>query len=370
MDLLRVGITHGDFNGIGYEVILKAIADPMITELLTPVIFGIPSVAEKCRMMLGLTDMKLNIINDPADIEDGKINLISITQEEIIPTPGIVSKEAGEFSVEALEQAAKALQNGDIDVLVTAPISKEATQSDRFPFPGHTEFLESRLGTDEKALMVLCNNDLRVALLTIHIPIAKVAESVTAEKISASLDAFSHTLKQDFGCERPSIAVLALNPHSGDGGVIGDEEENIIKPILEEKRREGILAFGPYAADGFFGHGSYKNFDGVLAMYHDQGLAPFKTIATSGGVNFTAGIPYVRTSPDHGTAFDIAWQNLADEQSMRDAIYMAIDIYRNRSSFEESSANPLKKHVADKPDRGERQERPLKFNSSNNDTHD
>ena len=360
-DIIRVGLSQGDQNGVGMEVILKSIADPVVTELFTPVIFGVPSIALKCKEMLGLSEMRINIISDMQQIVDGKINLFAVSKQEMAPDPGKVSKESGAMASKALVAAVDALKEGAVDVLVTAPISKEAIQSKDFPFPGHTEFLENRLGEGDKASMILCNDSLRVALLSIHVPIAKVPELITKERIIDSVMAFSDTLKRDFGKERPSIAVLSLNPHAGDGGVIGDEEEEIIKPALRDLRNEGTLAFGPFPADGFFGHGAYKNYDGVLAMYHDQGLAPFKTIASSGGVNFTAGLPFVRTSPDHGTAFDIAWKGIADESSMRDAIYMAIDIFRRRNIFDDASANPLKKYVTEKPDRGERQDKPLKL---------
>ena len=360
-DIIKVGITPGDFNGIGYEIIIKSLSDATILEIFTPIIYGIPSLIEKARIICEITEMPFNIITDPKDIEDGKINILAISNKEIEPTPGTISKVAGELAALSLEKATNDLKKGLIDVLVTAPISKEAIQGNNFSFPGHTEYLESVTESDEKALMILCNDSLRVALLTIHVPITKVAESITTENIKKTISIFSSSLKKDFGIERPTIAVLSLNPHAGDGGVIGTEEEEIIKPAIIELQQEGDLVFGPFPADGFFGHGSYKAYDGILAMYHDQGLAPFKTIAASTGVNFTAGLPFIRTSPDHGTAFDIAWKGIADETSMRNAIYMAIDIYRKRRTYVEATANPLKKHVIEKPDRGERQDKPLKL---------
>lgn len=359
-DLIRVGITHGDINGVGYEVILKTLDGEGITELFTPVIFGVPSIAAKCREMLGLNDMQFNVIKNASEAQDGKINLVSISDKIVNHHPGDIDKDAGKLAVEALETAVTALKDGSIDVLVTGPISKEAVHSENFSFPGHTEFLENRLGKEGDSMMILCNNNLRVALLTIHIPISKVSENITFENIVTCVEKFSKTLTKDFGCVRPSIAVLSLNPHSGDGGIIGREEEDIIKPALVNLRDRGILVFGPYAADGFFGHGNFSKFDGVLAMYHDQGLAPYKTLATNGGVNFTAGLPYVRTSPDHGTAFDIAWKGEADPASMREAIYMAIDIYRRREIFDEVSSNPLKKYMNEKPDKGEKPDKPVK----------
>ena len=368
--LVRVGITHGDYNGVGYEVILKSLGDESVTELYTPVIFGVKSLLKRGLEVSGIEGLRVHYVKNSADIIDGRINLMEISQDEIQPLKGEIDKKSGELAVKALEVAVDAIKEGYIDVLVTAPISKEAVQSDKFQFPGHTEFLESKYGDGNKALMILCNNNLRVALLTIHIPVSKIAEKITKENIVLAVETFSSVLKRDFGRERPSIAVLSLNPHSGDGGLIGNEEEEIIKPALQELKEKGILAFGPYAADGFFGHGSFNKFDGVLAMYHDQGLAPFKTLAGSGGVNFTSNLPYIRTSPDHGTAFDIAWQGKADATSMKEAIYMAIDIFRRRENFDAASANPLQKHVSDRPDRGERQEKINKKPLPSEESHD
>lgn len=349
-----VGITHGDINGVSYEIILKAIGEEGMTDLFTPVIFGIPEIAENSLSGLDLPAIKLNVIDSPSEAKERRINIVRLKGNVPQLKPGEVSKDAGESAVEALEEAVKALQNDEIDVLVTAPISKEAVQSETFHFPGHTEFLTDRLGEGEEAMMILCNDTLRVALLTKHIPVAQISQNITQEKIVEAVEKFALTLKKDFGIVKPSVAVLSLNPHAGDGGLIGDEEEKIIRPAIKQLMEKGVLAFGPFPADGFFGHGSYKKFDGVLAMYHDQGLAPFKTIATSGGVNFSANLPFVRTSPDHGTAYDIAWKGEADPTSMRDAIYMAIDIFRRRSSYEEAAENPLKKYIHEKPERPER----------------
>lgn len=365
-----VGITHGDINGIGYEIILKALAEEGITDLFIPVIFGLPDIAETAIEKFQLGNIRLNVIEDAPQARQGKINLVALKNHHPALEPGIVKTDAGESAVEALEEAVEALKSGNIDVLVTAPISKEAVQSEKFKFPGHTEFLEENLGEGNNALMILCNDALRVALLTIHMPLSKVSENITKERIVEAAETFAKVLKKDYGIVRPTIAVLSLNPHAGDGGVLGTEEEEIIKPAVAELLEKGVIAFGPFAADGFFGHGSYKQFDGVLAMYHDQGLAPFKTIATSGGVNFTANLPFVRTSPDHGTAFDIAWKGVADPQSMRDAIYMAMDIFRKRQTFEEASVNPLKKFVHDKPERGEHYDKPIKKNDSNHEGDD
>lgn len=359
-----VGLTQGDVNGISYEIILKILGEDGVTELYTPLIFGVPEIAEKAKEQLGLNELQLNVVKTAAEVREGSVNIVRVNGGVPELKPGEVASDAGRSAVEALEMAVKALKNGEIDVLVTAPISKEAVQSETFHFPGHTEFLSERLGDGEDAMMILCNDTLRVALLTKHVPVAKIAEQITREGVVEAVEKFAHTLKQDFGIVKPAIAVLSLNPHAGDGGVIGSEEEEIIKPALEDLINKGILAFGPFPADGFFGHGSYKKFDGVLAMYHDQGLAPFKTIASSGGVNFSAGLPYVRTSPDHGTAFDIAWKGEADPTSLRDAIYMAIDIYKRRENYRKASENPLKKYVHEKPERPERFDRNINKNES------
>lgn len=352
-----MGITHGDINGVGYEVILKSLADETMTELCTPIIFGYHSIAEKLRRQLGMEELRLYKAASAAVAQNGKVSVVEIGEEVPEVTPGEGTPASGKAAVDALNMAVEALKNGDIDVLVTAPISKEAVQSDSFKFPGHTEFLEEAIGDGAKARMILFDDYVRVALVSTHLPVSKVAEAVTKESVEAAISSFNTSLRQDFGFERPRIAVLSLNPHAGDGGVLGNEEKDIIEPVIKEMRDGGVLAFGPFAADGFFGLGDYRKFDGVVAMYHDQGLAPFKVLAGERGVNFTAGLPYVRTSPDHGTAFGIAWKGEADETSMREAIYKAIDIYRRRKNYAAATANPLKKYVNERPDKGERQDR-------------
>ena len=357
--LIKVGITPGDYNGVGYEVVLKTLATEGITDLFIPLVFGNLNVAHQCINDLGIQGLNLHVINDPSKAKTGKINFIPVSDAKVIIKPGEISKEAGREALRSLDAATAALQEGEVDVIVTAPICKEAIQNESFNFPGHTEYLEYKVGEGNKALMILFNDTLRVALLTIHLPLAKVPENVTIENIIETTELFSSVLKKDFGCEKPIIAILSLNPHAGDGGVLGREEQEVIIPAIKTLQHNGILAYGPYAADGFFGHGTYKRFDGILAMYHDQGLAPFKTIASTGGVNFTAGLPFVRTSPDHGTAFDIAWQGKADETAFRDAIYKAIDIYRKRKIFEEMSSNPLKKYY-DKHDKFENSDKSVR----------
>lgn len=342
---IRVGITHGDTNGIGYEIILKTLAVPEFCELCTPVIYGSSKIMTFHRKALELPSVQINTVRNNAPIKEGAVNLVEVCgNEDIKVEMGVASKQAGHAAFLSLEAAVADLNAGNIDVLVTAPINKDNIQSDAFSFPGHTEYLQACVGEDNKALMVLCNDNLRVALVTAHLPIAQVSAAITPEAITEKLRTFNHSLKRDFGIERPRIAVLALNPHSGENGLLGNEEKDIIVPTMQEAYdNDKILCFGPYAADGFFGNESYRKFDGVLAMYHDQGLAAFKTLAMDNGVNFTAGLPCVRTSPDHGTGYDIAGKNLAHENSFRQAIYAAIDIYRNRLRWDEGHANPLRK---------------------------
>lgn len=329
---IKVGISAGDPNGVGYEVIIKALA-PGMCDLCTPIIFGNSKALQFWRKFHHLEDFTFQIINNPKDAVEDKANVINCYNQEEEVTPGTPTPAGGNAAVMALKRACDALEKGEIDVLVTAPICKQTANSQIFPFPGHTEFLESRFSNGaERSLMILFNNNMRVALVTTHLPISEVASALTANRIIDTVRRFDKSLRTDFGVRRPRIAVLSLNPHAGDGGLLGKEEMETISPAIETLRKEEILAFGPIPADGLFGSGSYKNFDGIIAMYHDQGLAPFKALASTEGVNFTAGLPVVRTSPDHGTAFDIATQGIADPQSMRQAIYSAIDIFRQRTS--------------------------------------
>ena len=346
--LIRVGITQGDTNGIGYEVILKALQNQQMTELFTPVVYGSAKTASYHRKALELQPVSMNVIRNSADIKDGVNNLVEVANEEVKVELGVSSEIAGRAAFDALERAVTDLKQGYIDVLVTAPINKKSIQSEQFTFPGHTEYLEASIGDGDKALMILFSDKIRVALVTTHVPVSRIGEYITREAVLDKLFAFNRSLKSDFGIVRPRIAVLSLNPHAGDGGLLGKEEQEVIAPAIAEAVEKKVVAFGPYAADGFFGNEMYKHFDGVLAMYHDQGLAPFKTIAMESGVNFTAGLPYVRTSPDHGTGYDIAGKNEANEQSMREAIYAAIDIYRNRCNYAEMTQNPLRRMYFDK----------------------
>ena len=343
-DRLRVGITHGDFNGVGYEVILKMLDDARILELCTPIIYGSAKIAAFYRKSLELAGPWQPVqINSAADASADAVNIINVIGQEAHITPGEASKEAGEAAFIALERAVEDLKNGHIDVLLTAPINKSTIQSDTFRFPGHTEYLAASAADGSQPLMILFNENIRVALVTTHLPIAKVPEAITTENIVEKLALFNKSLTTDFAVVKPRIAVLALNPHAGEDGLLGKEEKEIIAPAIEKARQMKIHAFGPYAADGFFGNGLYTKFDGVLAMYHDQGLAPFKTLAMDSGVNLTAALPFVRTSPDHGTGYDIAGKNRASEESMRAALYAAIDIYRSRQAFNEMTASPLPK---------------------------
>ncbi len=342
---LRVGITHGDFNGVGYEVILKMLDDPRILELCTPVVYGSAKIAAYYRKGLELAfNIPFNQIQQASQARTDAVNIVNVIGQEAHIAPGESTPEAGEAAFIALERAVADLKEGTIDVLLTAPINKANIQSDTFRFAGHTEYLASACGDGAEPLMILFNDRIRVALVTTHLPLAKIAEAITEDAIVAKLQLFNQSLTADFAIVKPRIAVLSLNPHAGDGGLLGAEEKEIIAPAIERARNQlKIHAFGPYPADGFFGNGLYTKFDGVLAMYHDQGLAPFKTLAMESGVNFTAGLPYVRTSPDHGTGYDIAGKGVASEASMRAALYAAIDIFRPRRTHEEMTASPLPK---------------------------
>lgn len=345
---IKVAITQGDINGVGYEVILKTLSDPRIIELCTPIVYGIAKVASYHRKALDLAPLTFNIINSAEEAEDGKLNFINCSEEEVKVEFGQSTESAGFAAFQALVHATDEFNNGMVDVLVTAPINKHNIQSEEFKFPGHTEYLENKCGKGDKSLMILMQESLRVALVTTHMPLKEVPSHITMDNILEKLNLFNQTLKQDFNIQKPKIAVLSLNPHSGEEGLLGMEEIEVIKPAINQAMIDGMLCFGPYAADGFFGSMKYKEFDGVLAMYHDQGLAPFKTIAMENGVNYTAGIPLIRTSPDHGTAYDIAGKGIASEESFRQALYSAIDAFRNRIEYFEIRKNPLRKQYFDR----------------------
>ena len=347
-----VGITHGDLNGIGYEVILKTLSDSRILDSIIPVIYGSAKVAAYHRKNIDVPSINLNIINSTKEINSKRINIINCTEAEVKVEYGRSTEEAGKLAYIALEKATEDLKTGGIDVLVTAPINKKNIQSENFDFPGHTEYLESKFGEKSDALMLMINDLMRVAVVTGHIPIDQVAASLSEELILQKLQILNKSLKRDFRITRPRIAVLGLNPHAGDEGVIGEQEITIIKPAIERANKEGLICVGPFPADGFFGSGNFKKYDAVLAMYHDQGLIPFKTLSMDSGVNYTAGLEMIRTSPSHGTAYDLAGKNLASEDSFREAIYMACDIFTTRIWMDENSKNPLK--VEPKRDRAGR----------------
>lgn len=345
---LRVGITHGDINGIGYEVILKALEDARILELCRPIVYGSGKIASYYRKAMNLPGVNFQTIQKAEQATDDRVYIINVVPEDTKVEPGVSTRIAGQAAFAALEQAVADLTHGAIDVLVTAPINKANIHSETFTFPGHTEYLESSIGDGSKALMILCNENMRVALATTHLPVSRIADALSTDLIVGKIKTFAESLRRDFRINAPRIAVLALNPHAGDDSLLGCEEKEIIKPAIEQAAGEGIQCFGPYGADGFFGNGAWRRFDGILAMYHDQGLAPFKLFAMETGVNFTAGLPYVRTSPDHGTAYDITGQGKASPVSLREAIYTAIDVFRHREDYDAAGANPLRKQFVER----------------------
>ena len=341
----KIGITQGDTNGIGWEIILKALADPRMTELFTPVVYGSPKAAAYYRNTVAeIEAFSFNPVASAAEARRGKANLVACGETADI-APGKPTPEAGRAAVEALCAAMRDLKAGHLDALVTAPFDKETVQADDFRYTGHTEYLAAEL--EGEAMMILCSDVLRVGLVTKHIPVSEIARNITKERIVRDLDTLRRALIEDFGIVEPRIAVMALNPPAGDGGLLGREEQEIIRPAIVEAFSKGVLAFGPFAADGLFAGGGYAKYDGILAMYHDQGLAPFKSLSPD-GVNFTAGLSAVRTSPDHGTAFDIAGKDKADPQSMRNAIYAAIDIAEHRRAWAEWTRNPLQRAERDR----------------------
>jgi 4-hydroxythreonine-4-phosphate dehydrogenase len=349
---IRVGITMGDINGIGPEIIMKALSDTRLLLDCTPLIYGSAKVLSHYKKVLNENEFNYQICKLAEEAQNRKVNVINVWQEEVEIQMGLATETGGNCAFKALERATQDLAAGKIDVLVTAPISKEAMGKSGFRFPGHTEYLADLSNTTE-ALMLMVSGNLRVALVTTHIALKEVSNSLTKEIILKKIRSFEASLKKDFGIIRPKIAVFGLNPHAGENGKMGSEEQEIITPAINAARNEDILAFGPYPADGFFGSNSRTIYDGVLAMYHDQGLTAFKALAFDDGVNFTAGLPIVRTSPDHGTAFDIAGQGKASENSLRQAIYTSMDIYRSRKFSREIALNPLQTVPRDKKRQGD-----------------
>ena len=338
---IKVAISCGDINGVGLEVIIKSFLDPRMFELCTPLVYGNPNVSKAYRKKIGIQDFSFNMIENHAKCNFKKVNLISISKNKLDVSFGSITDDSGKLAYDSITTATDALASNHADVLVTAPIHKQNIPWEEEDIKGHTEYL-AHYANEDHPLMMMVHNDLRVGVVTGHVPLKDVSSVLTKDKILTTLEVFRKSLVQDFNIHQPKIAILGLNPHAGDNGVIGKEEIEMIIPAIEEFNTNKNIALGPFASDGFFGSGQYKKFDGVLAMYHDQGLIPFKTISNNEGVNFTAGLPIVRTSPDHGTAFDIAGQNMADPSSFRNAIFLASDIFKNRKKYREMTQDILK----------------------------
>lgn len=337
---LKIGITHGDINGIGYEIILKTLADTGIYDMCVPIVYGSSKIAAYYRKSIGMDNFSFNLIKYPVEANPKRANLINVLNDDFKAEPGVATPLSGKAAFISLERATDDLKKGLIDALVTAPINKYVIQSNQFQFPGHTEYLQNKFGSED-VLMFLISENLKIGTLTGHVPVSQVTQFIKKDLILKKLRLIHQSLEKDFGFNRPKIAVLGFNPHAGDNGLIGKEEETEIIPAIKQAREEKIMAMGPYPADGFFASLAFKKFDAVLAMYHDQGLIPFKLLAFEYGVNYTAGIPIVRTSPSHGTAFDIADKNMANPSSFRNALYAAIDIWNKRTEYNEISKNPV-----------------------------
>jgi 4-hydroxythreonine-4-phosphate dehydrogenase len=337
---IKVGISIGDLNGIGPEIILKTFEDPRMLEFCTPVVFASIKTMSFFKKHFN-SEINFHGINDGDQVIDGKINVFNVWKENVSIEFGKEDVSIGKFAVKSLEKATQKLKQGEIDVLVTAPINKHNIQSDSFSFPGHTDYLAKALGGN--SLMFMVTEGLKVGLLTDHVPVKEAPQQITEQLIIGKIETIYNSLIVDFKVNKPKIAVLGINPHAGDNGVIGKEDDEVLRPTLAKIRESGKLVYGPYSADSFFGSNNYKNFDAVVASYHDQGLIPFKTITFGQGVNYTAGLNKVRTSPDHGTAYEIAGKGQADESSFKEAVFMALKIYKNRKEFDEISKNPLKK---------------------------
>jgi len=348
--MIKVGITHGDINGIGYEIILKTLSDHRIFEICTPILYGSPKVAAYHRKALDMENISFHSVRSAEEATPKKASIINCVDDEIRVELGKSTESAGEASRAALMKAVDDLKNNRIQALVTAPVNKLNLQSEDFRYTGHTEFLQDYFDAEE-SLMLMSSDLMKVGVVTSHIPIAEVPETITREEVLSKIRILDISLKQDFGIRKPRIAVLGLNPHAGEQGIIGEDEKEKIIPAIEEAKQSGGLVFGPFPADGFFGSGDYKRFDGILAMYHDQGLIPFKTLVNDAGVNYTAGLPIIRTSPAHGTAYEIAGHNQAHTGSFRQALYMACDIHKNRQMFKEITKDPLPEN--DLNDRGQ-----------------
>lgn len=337
---VNIGISHGDINSISYEVIIKSLEDSRLLDLCTPVIYGSPKVAAYHKKALEIENVNFNNIRNAGEASNNRINIINCIDDNIRVELGKSTKQAGDSSYAALKTAVNDLKDEVIDALVTGPINKQNIQSDNFRYSGHTEYLKDVFNVDE-VLMLMVSDFLKVGVVAGHVPIAELTSYITTERVLAKIRTLNSSLQKDFNIHKPKIAVLGLNPHAGDDGLLGNEEKNVIIPAIEEAKKHHSLVFGPFPADGFFGSGSFAKYDGILAMYHDQGLIPFKTISRDEGVNYTAGLPVVRTSPAHGTAYEIAGKGEAEFSSFRNSIYLAIDIIRNRQRYDEINANPL-----------------------------
>ncbi len=348
---ITAGISQGDINGIGYEVIIKALIDITASDICIPVVYGSPKVGAYHRKALNISNFSFNNVRSPEEAKPKKANMINCLDDNVRVELGKSNSQGGEAAVIALERAVADLKSGKLDVLITAPIDKNNIQSETFHFAGHTDYLRVKAGTED-VLMLMVSENMRIGVATAHVPLSKVPGMITKELLVRKSRILNQSLIVDFGIRRPRIALLGLNPHAGDNSLLGNEEAEIIIPSIQQLQHEGIMAFGPFPADGFFGAGSFSKFDGILAMYHDQGLAPFKALSFDTGVNYTAGLPFVRTSPNHGTAFQIAGKGEASENSFRQAVYLACDIFRNRQVYSEITHNPLKHQEIDiQPDR-------------------
>ena len=337
---IKIGITSGDLNGIGLEIIMKTFLDNRMHQVCTPVIYAGSKMISLQRKLLNLNDFNYNTVRPGQDVILRKNNVLSCWEEELPVEWGTATEVSGTYALRSIEAAVADLAAGKIDAVVTSPINKHNIPSKDQSFKGHTEYLAARFTTSDY-LMFLVSENLKVAVVSGHVPVKNISADISSDKIMRKLRLMNQSLKRDFGIRKPRIAVLGLNPHAGDNGLLGAEEKEIIAPVVKQAFNDGILVYGPYSADGFFGSGTYAKFDAVLAMYHDQGLAPFKALSFNSGVNFTAGLPVVRTSPDHGTAYDIAGKGIATEDSLREAIYCSIDILNKRAEYDEINARPL-----------------------------
>ncbi len=342
MAKFKVGISIGDINGIGVEVILKVLTDGRMLDICTPIIYGSSKVVAYHKNILEGVNVKFQSVGSASKAYEGRINVVNCWNENVNISLGKATEDGGKFAYIALEKAVQELKEGAVDALVTAPINKKAMNMADFPYAGHTEYLTKEAG-QKNSLMLMVNDTLRVGVVTNHLPLRDVPAAITKDRIKEKIRLMNRTLKMDFGIEKPIIAVLGLNPHAGDDGVLGDEEEKIIRPAIVEAKKKGAMVMGPYPADGFFGSSQYTKFDGILAMYHDQGLVAFKALSFGDGTNYTGGLSFIRTSPDHGTAYDLAGKNQANPDSMRKAIFLAKDIHSNRKTYQEDRSNTVEK---------------------------